>query len=101
MLKKITSFMQAHRMQFLALAAALVMLPLLTGAASAAPLAASTPCLDISNEISAAIQIIFDYGKMIIVALMGVVAIGTGFRFGGSILMWIGQMLGDAFHLRR
>jgi len=64
----------------------------------AAPLGVSVPTLDI--DFTSALQTIFDYATMIFGALIGVAAIGIGFRFGAALLSWVGDMLGSAFKFR-
>ncbi len=59
----------------------------------------STPTLNL--DFTGALGTIFSYASMIFVALIPVAAIGIGFRFGGSLLSWVGDMLGDALHMRR
>jgi hypothetical protein len=60
--------------------------------------ASSVPTLDI--DFSSALTTIFDYAEMIFAALIGIAAIGIGFRFGGALITWVGGMLGDALRFR-
>ena len=60
--------------------------------------ASSTPTLDI--DFTAALGTIFSYASMIFAALVPIAAIGIGFRFGGTLLEWVGRMLGDALRFR-
>ena len=69
-----------------------------TGAAFAAPVADSTPTLSI--DFTSALSTIFSYASMIFAALVPIAAIGIGFRFGGTLLEWVGRMLGDALRFR-
>jgi hypothetical protein len=78
--------------------AMLVMALTVTAApALAAPLV-STPSFSI--DFSSALQTIFDYASMIFTWLIPIAAIGIGFRFGGSLLEWVGGMLGNALRFR-
>ncbi len=67
---------------------------------SAAPAFAvdSTPTLSI--DFTSALSTIFSYASMIFAALVPIAAIGIGFRFGGTLLEWVGRMLGDALRFR-
>lgn len=58
----------------------------------------STPTLDI--DFTSALSTIFDYAELIFGVLIGVAAIGIGFRFGLALISWVSDMIGQAFRFR-
>ena len=67
---------------------------------SAAPASAADSAPTLNIDFSAALSTIFSYASMIFAALVPIAAIGIGFRFGGTLLEWVGRMLGDALRFR-
>lgn len=52
----------------------------------------------LSDAMTGSINNIFVYAVMIIGPLMAVAAIGIGFKFGGRLVEWVGDMIGGALH---
>jgi len=52
---------------------------------------------DLTPYIESAINSSFSYGLMIFGALIGVAAVGIGFRFGLGLINWVGNVIGNAF----
>lgn len=67
---------------------------------SAAPTFAADSTPTLSIDFTSALSTIFSYASMIFAALVPIAAIGIGFRFGGTLLEWVGRMLGDALRFR-
>jgi hypothetical protein len=55
--------------------------------------APSIPPLNLNMEY--ALTVIFDYAVMVFGSLIGVAAIGIGFKFGLGLIQWVAKMLGS------
>ena len=93
-MKRIASLIKTNR----GLLTALMLTALVVTPTAATFAADSVPTLNL--DFTSALATIFSYASMIFIALIPVAAIGIGFRFGGSLLSWVGDMLGDALRMR-
>lgn len=94
--KLITQWIDQHKTMIVAIAVVLPMALVPTAAIFAEDSSLPLPSFDFSG----ALALVFAYASQIFTWLIPIAAIGIGFRFGGNLLAWVGDMLSSAMHFR-